>query len=208
MGGLAGMGGMPGMGGMAGMAPEGAGATQEVKDPPRKIRNVRALLVTDKGLLDSGLIAVSDYLALSPELSDTEGWVRLVVPLADFKPVRERTSASLDQVALFGDAKGEFYVGAMRLVQEDQPLKADAGPDRVVKVGQEVTFSAANQAGTAKARYSWDFDDIVEGIAEDALGQRATYTFEEAGFYKVTLTVTDPDAKRMPRVDRVNVTVQ
>jgi hypothetical protein len=93
-------------------------------------------------------------------------------------------------------------------VQEDQPLKADAGPDRVVKKGQEVTFSAASQPGTAKARYSWDFDDLVQGIGEDALGQRVTHAFEEPGFYKVTLTVTDPDAKRLPRVDRVNVTVQ
>jgi hypothetical protein len=207
-----GMMGMPGMmGPEGGMAPGGMGpgmGAQQQKERPRKIANVRALMVTDKGLIDSGLIEIGDWLALDPEVSDNEGWVRLVVPLADFKPVRDRTGASLQQVALFGDTKGEFYVGSLRLVQEDQPLKADGGPDRIVKKGQEVTFSAAAQPGPAKARYAWDFDDLVQGIGEDALGQRVTYTFEEEGFYKVTLTVTDPDGKRLPRVDRVNVTVQ
>ena len=198
---------MPGMEG--GMAPGGAGlGGGPVKEPERKILNLRTILVTDKGLIDSGLIPVSDFLALDPEFSDNEGWVRLVVPLADFKPVRDRTGASLQRVALLADAKGEFYVGSLRLVQEDQPLKADAGPDRVVKKAQDVTFSAASQPGTGKARYSWDFDDLVQGIQEDALGQRVTHAFEEPGFYKVTLTVTDPDGKRLPRVDRVNVTVQ
>ncbi len=205
-------GAMPGMEGMMmpGMAPTGMapGGLQDVKEPARKIRNLRALLVTDKGPIDSGLIEVGDFLALDPEFSDNEGWVRLVVSLGDFKPARDRAGAALQHVALFGDAKGEFYVGSLRLVQEDQPLKADAGPDRVVKKGQEVTFSAASQSGATKSRYSWDFDDLVQGIGEDAQGQRVDYTFDEEGFYKVTLTVTDPEGKRVPRVDRVNVTVQ
>lgn len=208
-------GGVPGMPGMmggpeVGMAPGGlaGGLLQEEKEVPRKIRHLRALLVTDKGLIDSGLVEVSDFLALNPELSDNQGWVRLIIPLSEFKPLQDRAESSLQHIALFGDTKGQFYVGAMRLVQEDQPLRADAGPDRVVKKGQEVTFSAASQPQGAKARYAWDFDDLVGGIQEDALGQRVTYKFDEEGFYKVTLTVTDPDGKRLPRVDRVNVTVQ
>jgi hypothetical protein len=199
-------GGMPGM---PGMAPGAAVAAQPVEDPPRQIRSLRALLVTDKGLIDSGAIDAPEYLTLNAEFSDNQGWMRLLAPLSSFRGVRDRAGASLKQVALLADTKGEFYLGSLRLVQEDAPLKADAGPDRVVKLGQEVTFSAAAQpTTTAKARYAWDFDDLVDGIQEDGLGQRTTHTFEEAGFYKVTLVVTDPEGKHLPRLDRLNVTVQ
>ncbi len=97
-------------------------------------------------------------------------------------------------------------MGRVQLVAEDQPLKADAGGKRVVKVGEEVTFTAAEQEGGIPARYSWDFDDW-DGIAEDALGRTATWKFEEAGFYVVTLTVTDPGKTKVPRIAHVHVRV-
>jgi hypothetical protein len=204
---------MPGMEGMmmpgmdAGMMPGGM-AGQKKEKPPTKISQLRVLLVADDAIIDSGSVPVGDELAMNPELSDKDGWVRVAVPLSQFKPMRSPKPSSLREVAVFGDVKGEFYIDSIRLVQEDQPLKADAGPDRVVRKDQEVTFNAAPQAGAAKARYAWDFDELVEGIEEDALGQKASHAFEEEGFYAVTLTVTDPEGRRIPRVDRVNVTVQ
>ena len=197
---------MPGMEG--GMMMPGMGVTQRKEKPPRKISKLRVLLVADETVIDSGDVPVGDDLAMNPELSDEDGWIRVAVPLSQFKPMKAPKPSSLRELAVFGDTKGEFYIDSIRLVQEDQPLTADAGPDRVVRKGQEVNFNAAPQPGEAKARYSWDFDDLVEGIEEDGLGQKTTYAFEEEGFYLVTLTVTDPNGKRIPRVDRVNVTVQ
>jgi len=198
-------------GGAGGMAPGGlgpAGGPAQPQQPPQKIGRLRLLLVTDKGLLDSGPISVGDEVAMNPELTTNEGWMRISVPLSRFKQGKDVGGGSLQQFALFGDQKGEFNVATVQLVQEDQPLKADAGPDRVVKKGQDVTFTAAPQPGTGKARYAWDFDDLVQGIQEDGLGQKVTHTFDEPGYYVVTLTVTDPDGKRIPQVDRINVNVQ
>jgi len=197
---------MPGM--EEGMMAPGMGAGQKKEKPPRKISKLRVLLVADEAVIDSGDVPVGDDLAMNPELSDKDGWVRVAVPLSQFKPMKAPKPGSLRELAVFGDTKGEFYIDSIRLVQEDEPLTADAGPDRVVKKAQEVNFNAAPQPGEAKARYSWDFDDLVEGIEEDGLGQKTTYAFEEEGFYVVTLTVTDPNGKRIPQVDRVNVTVQ
>jgi hypothetical protein len=200
------------MPGGPGMMPGGPGAPgapgQEQQKPPERITRLRAVLVTDKGIMDSGPIDAGDAVAMNPELTTNEGWMRISVLLSRFKQSKDFAGASLQQLALFGDHKGDFNVATVQLVQENQPLKADAGPDRVVKAGQEVTFTAAAQAGSGKARYSWDFDDLVEGIGEDALGQKVTRTFDEAGYYVVTLTVTDPDGKRIPQVDRINVNVQ
>jgi hypothetical protein len=196
---------------MPGMMEEGMlmpGMGQKQEKPARKISKLRVLLVTEEALIDSGAVSAGEELLMNPDLSDEDGWIRVAVPLSDFRPMKTPKPSSLRELAVFGDVEGEIYIDSIRLVQEDQPLKADAGPDRVVKKGQEVSFNAAPQPGDAKARYSWDFDDLVEGIEEDALGQKATYAFEEEGFYAVTLTVTDPDGRRIPRYDRVNVTVQ
>ncbi|HJN14892.1 MAG TPA: PKD domain-containing protein, partial [Armatimonadota bacterium] len=210
-GGAMGPGGMMPGGGMMGeggvMAPGAGGQATEKEDAPRKIANIRALLVTSEGLIDSGAIPVGEHLGMNAETSDNEGWVRVSVRLSEFAGTADKAGATLEQFALFGDQKGKYYIGAMRIVQEDEPMKADAGPDRVVRVGQSVTFNAAAQLA-GQARYSWDFDDLVDGVAEDALGEKTSFTFEEAGFYKITLTVTDPDGNRIPQVDRINVTVQ
>jgi hypothetical protein len=174
----------------------------------RPITRLRVLLVTDKGMIDSGPIAVGDEIGMNPELTDNDGWMRISVPLSRFKQSKPIEGGALRQFAMFGDEKGDFNVATVQLKQEDHPLRADAGPDRVVKRGQDVTFNAAAQPEGSKARYSWDFDDLVEGIGEDALGQKVSHVFEDPGYYAVTLTVTDPDGQRIPQVDRIIVNVQ
>ncbi|MEF8808004.1 malectin domain-containing carbohydrate-binding protein, partial [Natronomonas sp.] len=56
-------------------------------------------------------------------------------------------------------------------------------------VGEDVTFDASDSTDDSSiASYEWDFDD-----GTTASGETATHTFDEAGDYDVTLTVTDDD---------------
>lgn len=182
---------MPGMDGMPGA---------QAAEPPQTISKLRVLLVTDKGQVDSGTVPID----LSQDA--LEGWYRVVIPLKNFAGPGLQPEAQLQRLALFGDLKDHFWLGRLQLVAEDQPLKADAGPRRTVKVKQEVTFTAAPQEGGQPARYVWDFDDW-DGITEDSLGQTVTWKFTEPGFYTVTLTVTDPGKTKVTQIAHVDVHV-
>lgn len=188
---------MPGEMGMPGM---GGTVTMGQPEEPPIITKLRILLVTDKGQIDSGVHEIDT----SQEAVD--GWYRVAVPLAAFAGPGAQADAKLQKVALFGDMKEYFWLGRIQIVSEDQPLKADAGGQREVKIKQDVSFTAAEQANGAAARYSWDFDDW-DGIQEDALGRTATWKFTETGFYTVTLTVTDPGKTKVPQVAHVQVKV-
>ena len=202
MPGMPGEGGMPSMEGMPpGMGPGGypgmPGGT--VRAAPKDIERVRAVLVTDKGLIDCGLFKI-DKTAV-----DAEGWLRVVMPVRTFQSCGETMGAKVEKVAFFGDGTGTLYVGRASMVQEDTPLLADPGPQqRRVKVGQEVRFEAAEQPQGVRARYTWDFDDL-DGITEDAVGPRATWKFEQEGYYVVTLTVKDMSGSLVPKVAHVYV---
>ncbi len=183
--------GMPGMPGMPGAQQATAPAT---------IGKVRVLAITEQGQVDSGAVAVD----LGREA--VEGWYRVAIPVSQFEGPGQQPGIKLQKLAFFGDAKDSFWVGRVQLVSEDVPLKAEAGDKRTAKVGEDVTFNAAAQEGGAAARYSWDFDDW-DGIGEDQVGQTVTWKFEEAGYYVVTLTVTDPGKTKVPRVANVHVHV-
>ena len=67
-----------------------------------------------------------------------------------------------------------------------------AGGDRVVRVGDTVTFdgSASSDPDGQIVSYHWDFDHR-NGMQIDASGAQVTHRFTTAGEYTVTLTVTD-----------------
>ena len=177
----------------------GPGQQQQAEAPPI-ISKIRVLLVTDKGQTDSGAVPIDT----SQEA--VEGWYRVAIPLSTFAGAGQQPDAKLRRLALFGDIDEYFWVGRVQLVEEDQPLKAEAGEKREVKAKEEVTFTAADQDKGAPARYAWDFDDW-DGIQEDALGREVKWKFTEAGFYTVTLTVSDPGKTKVPRVAHVDVHV-
>jgi hypothetical protein len=159
------------------------------------------LLTSDQGQIDSGGVLIDT----SQEA--VEGWYLVAIPLSKFAGDGLKPGAKLTSVALFGDAKDYFWVGRAQLVSEDKPLKADAGaPQRTAQVGEEVSFTAADQEQGVPARCSWDFDDW-DGVKEDALGKTVAWTFEEEGFYVVTLTVADPGKTKVPQVVHVYVHV-
>ncbi len=139
--GMPGMGGAPGMPGMGGM-PGGYG----YQPPLEPIDKIRIVLVTDKGQLDSG------DLRLDPLLEE-DGWVRIAAVLSDFKGTPELASAKLLRVVLTGNREGSFYIGNLRIVQEDKPLTARVEGDRRrrVPLQQEATLTAAPQVEGVQA---------------------------------------------------------
>ncbi len=207
-------------GGEGGMGPAAPPA------PPAKITQLRVLLVTDKGELDSGPIAIANF----PET--TEDWHSIVLSLADFGGSVDLAGATIESIAVFGDVEETFYLGSLSIGQEDKPLfaliegvvapevrgdddedededaaAADAAANRVtVKVDQEVTFKAAPQPDGSSAAYSWDFDDL-DGLQEQGFGPEADWTFLTPGHYVVTLQVSDHANKRAVRIARMRVRV-
>ncbi len=82
-----------------------------------------------------------------------------------------------------------------------QPDTAYAGTALSANAGSAVTFGQATASGTAPLTYSWAFGDGT--TANGTLD--ATHTYETAGTYTATLTVTD--ALGIPAVSTVSVTV-
>ncbi len=192
---------MPGMEpgmepGMMGPAVGGVGVPQ---GPPPKIEQLRVLLVTDMGAVDSGPIVLADYAEI------VEDWVQVVVPMSAFKGA-DLTGSSIQHVALFGDVEETFWVGELELGYEEQPLVADAGENITTTVDRMTPFEAAPQPEGVSASYVWDFDDL-DGIQEEGYGAETSWTFLTPGYYVVTLTVKDPAGRRVDRVDRIHVKV-
>ena len=70
-------------------------------------------------------------------------------------------------------------------------LVVDAGPDQCIQLDcaseVEVDFDGTGSSGT-DLTYDWDFGD---GESETDAGANPSHTYDEAGVYNVTLTVTD-----------------
>ena len=185
---------MPGMPGMPG------GATAAAAQP--SIERLRILLVTDKGEACGGAITAD------PLLEEERDWVRIIVPLSQFKGAGLTADAKLQSIALFGNIADHFYVGRLIVKQEDTPLVAKIQGEHVlhVKAGEKVTLKATPQLPGVKARLVWNQDALTPD-AEDAYNETATLTYKDTGYYVTRLIVSDPEKKRLPQVDEVQVKV-
>ena len=73
------------------------------------------------------------------------------------------------------------------LREKIQPLVAHASSDIVdVETGKKINFFGSAEGGVEPYSYSWDFGD-----GSTSTEQNPTHTYNEAGTYTVTLTVTD-----------------
>lgn len=183
-----------------GMMEPGMGEQMAPPEPPEKIEQLRVLIVTGEGAIDSGTIEIADYTEI------VEDWVEIVLPLDSFDGPVDVSTGQIQHIAVFGDVEETFWLGDVTLGYEEQPLLADAGENMTTKVDTPTQFEAAAQPEGVNALYVWDFDDL-DGIQEEGYGRQTTWRFLTAGYYTVTLTVTDPDGKKVKRTDQVHVRV-
>lgn len=91
------------------------------------------------------------------------------------------------------DNAGNFNTSetyAITVTDNDAPI-ANAGPDQIVVIGNEVTFNGSlSSDNIGVLNYSWDFN-ATDGISEDAIGETSTHTYSTLGIYTVTLNVSD-----------------
>jgi PKD repeat protein len=75
----------------------------------------------------------------------------------------------------------------IKVVVNEKPI-ADAGPDQIAAVNQEITFNAGKSFDPdgQVVRYAWDFGD-----GQNAEGKTATHRFSKPGIYTARLTVQD-----------------
>ncbi len=91
------------------------------------------------------------------------------------------------------DAAGNFDTDdvTVYVVDNVDPI-ADAGPDQVVEVGDEVEFDgsgSSDETGIIE-NYTWSFE--YDDDDRELYGVAPVFTFEASGEYEVTLTVEDP----------------
>jgi PKD repeat protein len=88
------------------------------------------------------------------------------------------------------DSNGASSSFSLPLVVNNAAPVADAGPDRVVRVGELVSFSLSiRDAGTWDSHtVVWDFGD-----GHQAKGRSVRHAFSSAGAYTVTATASDDD---------------
>ena len=168
----------------------------------KQIDAVRIIVVTTTGTM------CSDTMPVNRAEADPDGWVRVVMPFSEAAVAGDVASGKMTELAITADGYHFFYVGRVRMLQEDQPLLADAGENKIVRVGETVTFKAAPQPyGETGIRYGWDFSQADE-LREDGLGQTTQYRFDYPGHYIVTLMVSDLQGKRVPKRDTISVVVR
>jgi PKD repeat protein len=84
--------------------------------------------------------------------------------------------------------------------------EADAGESQDVRRGTTVSFDGSGSSDNGKIQsYEWTFTD---GTIQTLTGDSPTYTFDTAGSFQITLTVTDAAGFQDVHVIWVNVTVR
>lgn len=153
------------------------------------------VLVTDRGQLATGSLSLDEGIA------EARGWVRIDVPLSELKGSGEALQGKVERIIVAGDRPGDFYLGQVAIVVEDQPLdfevKLDLGAAGVARVEKVLTAEVkmADGVRTDNFRVSWDFDDR-DGVREDQSGRKVRFAYAEAGDYVVTVRVADIAGRR------------
>ncbi len=176
------------------------GAPSQVKGPPAT-RSLRIILDTDRGP-----VVVEDfYFDYAYEVHP--GWTRVFVPIKSFILVNERKPSKLNRLRLFGDTKDAFYVGQVRLVTDEVPIRPQLlGPAAVdAVVGQEIKLECVVEAGLSVVDYVWEWGD---GDSDETDEPLATHLYVKAGEYQVKLTARDKDKLKEPGSTTVTVKVK
>jgi hypothetical protein len=207
-GGPGGPGGPPG-GGYPG-AQGGEGSTGMNKQ--KAISKVRVVLATtDNKKMEA-------WMPLESAVPTRDEWKQLAVPVSKINGLAA-SSGAIKEVQIFGDTPAILYVGEVRVMRDETPIRVDDLPERTVAVNDAVQFVGSADGGVTPLVYEWDFDN-QDGVAPDKDGKVVTHRFRKSRRdqstmgrdslpYIVTLTVRDPYGIKKPatRTTKVLVTL-
>lgn len=139
-------------------------------------------------------------------LDPDDNWMRVAVPLAKFRSAGDISEFRLKRLLIFSDIPGTFYLGEMKLITDNTPIKVRPLDSQTVAVMDQLAFMAEAEGGVSSLRYTWDFD-ASDGIQPEATGKLAQYVYTRGGEFTVTLTVSDADGLKEPVTVTAVITV-
>jgi len=160
-----------------------SGAYDTTASTSKPVRRVRVAAALDGVWLEG-------QVPLSACRVGEDGWMHVSIPLSAMKSNKEIKEARLKRLVITGDGNEPFYIGAIRLMTDDNPIQVFRNDDQYVAARDDVMFRASCEPGAAAVKYSWDFD-ASDGIQEDSVGEVVYHPYRKSGDYTVTLTVSD-----------------
>ena len=205
--------GRPGLGQGQGQGQGAEGDLSGKMSRPKPISKLRVVLVsTDDKKMES-------WLPIETAVPVREDWKQIAVPVAAIGGLKD-SSGVIKELEIFGDSPAILYLGEVRVMRDETPIRADDLPERTVAVNDSVQFTGSAEAGVTPLVYEWDFDDS-DGIGVDKVGKTVSYKYRksrrdpkspmgrDSAAYTVTLTVRDQYGLKQPirRTTKVLVTL-
>jgi hypothetical protein len=214
-GGYGGSGGPGGPGGRGGGYPGGpggpggeAGSTTTVK--PKALSNFRLVLVTDDGKKTEMIVP------LDSARTERETWQSFSIPVAAI-PGLKNTDGMVKEIQLFGDNPAVVYIGEVRVLRDETPIRVDDLDDITIAKNDTQTFTASAEAGPTPLKYEWSINGVAARDGEkqevttsyQVVGEGKTFKhkFVKGGDYDVTLTVSDIYGLKKPVTKKMHVHV-
>ncbi len=186
-------------GGQLGGASGGQGSTT-TQAQIKPLTKIRVVITTSDGK------NAEAYIDITSSVKDNNGWFSAGIPLAAIAGFNN-TNKKVTAIALSGDSVSTFYVGQVKVLEDNTPVFVEANVSEVnLGFGEEFTFFANGYAGSTAVKYTWDFD-AADGISVDAEGPSVTHRFRREGTFTVTVTAVDVFGLKQPRSAKITVTV-
>lgn len=155
-----------------------------------RANKIRFVFISDTG---ASVSAEEPTRPLDPD----DNWVRVAVPLAKFKMPSGVNEFRLKRLLIFSDVKSTIYLGEIKLVSDDSPIKVDKFDKRTIAVMDPVFFVPAVEAGISSLKYTWDFDE-ANGVQPECTDMVGKYVYTKGGDFNITVTVSDVDGIKTP----------
>ncbi len=186
-----------------------ADANQTVSAVPAKFAQISYTTAIEPNKTKTGYFVLTYTNATEPNLGTTKGYTLFYEGNSSSAEETRRPSNGLAPAQLSEPVKqvlGSFeLITAPAVVAHNEPLAVEITSNETEGRVAPVTFEfkADVTGGTGTYTYSWDLDD--EG-SEEGNKQTISHTFDEAGGYNVSLTVTDSGGQRGS--DSTEITVE
>ena len=127
-------------------------------------------------------LSYSDYTTVNiTDFSVAGGTLTIQFDVLNASETYDDILANTVELVFAGDDIGYYMDTA-----PDEPMSVDVGGPYDGEVGEDIEFSGYVYLGVSPYAYEWDFDDGETSTEKDP-----THSYETAGNYTVTLTVTD-----------------